>query len=104
MKDKGSTVAIFMINGINSLLGWNAVLAALDYFFACYSEYNVYSFLPIPVFVGYLSIGFNYHKLSNSYKYITLITAGNIGINISLAAILLVSIVAPHSLGGFLLL
>jgi hypothetical protein len=23
---------IFTINGINSLLGWNAVLAALDYF------------------------------------------------------------------------
>lgn len=104
MKDTGSTVAIFMINGINSLLGWNAVLAALDYFFACFSEYNVYSFLPIPVFAGYLTVGSNYHNLSNKYKYITLITAGNIGINLCLAAILVVSIVAPHTLAGFLLL
>jgi len=31
-----NTVLIFTINGINSLLGWNAVLAALDYFNASF--------------------------------------------------------------------
>ena len=34
--DTSKTILIFLINGINSLLGWNAVLAALDYFQAAF--------------------------------------------------------------------
>jgi hypothetical protein len=86
------------------LLGWNAVLAALDYFQAVFLSYNVYSFLPIPVFVGYILTGSTYHLLSNKYKYITLIITGNIGVNIALAAILIVSIVLKQTAVGFIIL
>jgi hypothetical protein len=60
-KDTTKTIIIFTINGINSLLGWNAVLAALDYFQGCFPDYNIYSFLPIPLFLGYLIVGSTYH-------------------------------------------
>lgn len=103
-KDTNKTVLIFTINGINSLLGWNAVLAALDYFAGAFPDYNIYSFLPIPVFIGYILVGSTYHILSNKYKYIQLITVGNIGINIALAAILMVSIVLKETAVGFMLL
>lgn len=95
--DTPKTILIFLINGINSLLGWNAVLAALDYFQAAFSSYNIYSFLPIPVFIGYIIVGSTYHILSNKYKYATLIIAGNTGINIALIAILVVSIVLKQT-------
>lgn len=103
-KDTGKTVLIFTVNGINSLLGWNAVLAALDYFAGAFPAYNIYSFLPIPVFIGYILVGGTYHILSNKYKYVQLITVGNIGINIALAAILLVSIILKETAIGFVLL
>jgi hypothetical protein len=102
--DTPETILIFTINGINSLLGWNTVLAGLDYFQAAFSSYNVYSFLPIPVFVGYILTGSTYHLLSNKYKYITLIITGNIGVNIALAAILIVSIVLKQTAIGFIIL
>jgi hypothetical protein len=104
MEDTKSTVLIFLINGINSLLGWNAVLAALDYFQASFKEFNIYTYLPIPVFVGYIIIGSTYHILSNKFRYIKLIMAGNIGINICLASILIVSILLPQTTIGFMLL
>jgi hypothetical protein len=102
--DTSKTILIFLINGINSLLGWNAVLAALDYFQAVFSQYNIYTYLPIPVFVGYITIGSTYHILSNKLTYITLITIGNIGINIALLAILIVSIVLKETAVGFVFL
>ena len=102
--DTPKTILIFLINGINSLLGWNAVLAALDYFAQAFKDYNIYSFLPIPVFVGYIVIGATYHILSNKFKYVSLITVGNIGINIALLAILIVSITMKQTLLGFVLL
>jgi hypothetical protein len=102
--DTPKTILIFLVNGINSLLGWNAVLAALDYFAQAFKDYNIYSFLPIPVFIGYIVIGATFHLLSNKFKYATLITVGNIGINIALLAILIVSITMKGSLTGFVLL
>lgn len=104
MQDTNSTILIFLINGINSLLGWNAVLAALDYFQDVFKDYNIYSFLPIPVFIGYIIVGSTYHILSNKFKYLHLITAGNMGINISLISILLVSTLLPGEPAGFILL
>lgn len=103
-QDTTKTIIIFFINGINSLLGWNAVLAALDYFHDAFPAYNIYSFLPIPVFIGYIVVGSTFHILSNKLKYVTLITIGNIGINIALLAILIVSIVLKETAAGFVLL
>jgi hypothetical protein len=102
--DTSKTIIIFFINGINSLLGWNAVLAALDYFQASFPAFNIYTYLPIPVFVGYIVIGSTFHLLSNKFKYVKLITLGNMGINFALVAILIVSIAMKESLVGFLLL
>jgi MFS family permease len=104
LQDTNKTILIFTINGINSLLGWNAVLAALDYFAGAFKDYNIYSFLPIPLFVGYILIGLTYHMLSNKFKYVNLIIIGNILINLSLLAILIVSIAFDQSFIGFLLL
>jgi hypothetical protein len=95
---------LFTINGMNVVLGWNAVLAALDYFQASFPDFKVYAILPVPVFVGYMIIGINYHSLSNKFKHITLLTFGSIGINIGLACILLVSLLLKNTALGFGLL
>jgi hypothetical protein len=97
-------VLIFTINGINSLIGWNAVLAALDYFNTSFEGYNIYSFLPVPLFAGYITVGTTYHMLSNKFKYVNLIIVGNTIINLSLAAILLVSLTMKQEAAGFALL
>jgi hypothetical protein len=91
--DKKSTVAIFFLNGINSLLGWSAVLAALDYFANCFKDYNVYSFLPVPLFFGYITIGLIYHQTSNRFKYISHIILGNTIVSVALLFLLIDSIV-----------
>jgi len=91
--DTSKTNLIFLMNGINSLLAWNAVLAALDYFQAAFSSYNIYAYLPIPVFIGYIIIGGIYHNLSNRFTYATLIVTGNTIMNISLIGLLTVSII-----------
>jgi hypothetical protein len=68
------------------------VLAAFDFFAKSFAEYNIYSFLPVPLFAGYLTVGFSYHYISNHFKYVNLIITGNLIVNASLLAILLVSI------------
>lgn len=95
---------LFTINGMNVVLGWNTVLAALDYFQASFSSFNVYSILPVPVFVGYMVIGINYHTLSNKFKHLSLLTFGSIGINIGLVCILIVSLLLKDTVLGFGLL
>jgi equilibrative nucleoside transporter 1/2/3 len=102
--DTKKTIIIFTINGINSLLGWNAVLASLDYFQKQFVDYNIYSFLPIPLFMGYLLTGFSYHILSNKFKYITLITIGNSIITIALVFMLLTSLLLDQTIAGYILL
>lgn len=97
-------MAIFTINGINSLIGWNAVLAALDYFQGQFKSYNVYSYIPIPLFVGYIIIGLTFHQMSNKYKYINLIVFGNILVNLSLAGLLIISILLSQTQIGFILI
>lgn len=102
--DTKKTINIFMINGINSLLGWNAVLASLDYFQKQFAGYNIYSFLPIPLFLGYLITGFSYHILSNRFKYITLITIGNTITTCALIFMLLSSLLLDQTDIGYGLL
>lgn len=97
-------MAIFTLNGINSLLGWNAVLAALDYFAYKFEGYNIYSFLPIPLFMGYIIIGLTFHELSNKFKYVNLIIVGNMLVNLALTGMLVISIGLDQTEVGFMLL
>jgi len=95
--DTNQTIAIFLINGISSILGWNAMLATFDYFQSAFRDFHVYSFLPVPVYAGYLLVGFIYHMLSNKFKYIHLIVIGNVVTNIALAFVLIISIILPQT-------
>lgn len=95
---------IFFINGVNALIGWNAVLAALDYFADSFADYNVYSFLPVPLFAGYMLVGSLYHSISNKFQYKNIIIVGNTIIFFSLIAILLVSIIFDQTSAGYILL
>jgi hypothetical protein len=85
-------IVIFTINGINSLLGWNAVLASLDYFAAAFSDFNIYSFLPVPLFAGYLTVGSTYHILSNRFAYSGLIKWGNSIVSLAMLGMLGISL------------
>ena len=94
---------VFFLNGINALLGWNAVVAALDYFQASFMDYNIYSFLPVPLFIAYLLVDLLFQKVSNQWTYLTIIVTGNIIINISMVGLFLVSILLEQTLAGFVL-
>jgi hypothetical protein len=91
-KDEKSTVLIFFINGVESLLAWNAVLAAFDFFANSFKDYNVYSLMPVALFAGELLIALAFHQTSNRFSYFMHIMAGNIISSISLLCLLLVSL------------
>jgi small-conductance mechanosensitive channel len=97
-------VIIFFLNGINSQIGWSGVLSALDYFSARFEEYNVSSFMPVPIFVGYMVVGVVYHMLSNRFTYSSMITVGNLVMIGALALTLLVSLWLEQTLLGFVCL
>ena len=103
-QDKKRTIGVFIMDGISSLLGWSVVLAALDFFQDSFTDYNIYSFISIPLFTAYLIIGCSYHYISNHFHYIQLITAGNIITNSSLVLMLIVSLTIPQTLIGYVLL
>jgi hypothetical protein len=103
-KDRTSTIIIFFINGINSLLGWNAVLVSLDYFADSFVGYNIYSFLPVPCFIGYMIVGATFHVLSNSFRYATMIMVGNSIVSAALLCLLLVPLILDQTVFGFVLL
>lgn len=104
MKDTKSTILIFFVNGTNSLIGWSAVLASLDYFADRFKDYNIYSFLPLPLFLGYICMGLLYHTSSHHFTYITHIIAGNMTVNIALLLLLLDSIFFDQMAIGFYLM
>lgn len=47
----------FLLNGISSLLGWNAILSSFDYYASRYPTSDVYLWFPIPLFLMYVTIG-----------------------------------------------
>ena len=102
--DTRLTVIIFFINGINSLLGWSAVLAAFDYFAGSFADFNVYSFLPVPVFMAYLVTGVIFHIVSTKFRYVQIIVVGNMTMFVSLIAILIVSITLEQTTVGYVLM
>jgi solute carrier family 29 (equilibrative nucleoside transporter), member 1/2/3 len=102
--DTRSTIIIFFINGINCLIGWNAVLAAFDFFADSFPTYNVYSFLPVPLFAAFLITGALFHIISNKFKYVQIIVVGNMTMFFSMIAILIVSIVLRETTVGYTLM
>jgi hypothetical protein len=58
------TSYLFLVNGIASLLGYNALLTSLDYFNEVYKGYDVYSYFLPPVFAGYVATVVSYNWLS----------------------------------------
>jgi len=96
------TQYLFLINGIASLLGYNALLTSLDYFNYVYKGYDVYSFFLPPVFAGYVIIVLSYRYLSYKYTYKSLVTTGIILCNVALAMFLLFSLTCRDAKGfGF---
>lgn len=96
------TDILFLINGVASLLGYNALLTSLDYFDFVYKGYAVFSlFLPF-VFLGYVVIVLSYKWLSYKFSYSKLVTTGIILCNISLLMFLLLSLTCRDAKGfGF---
>lgn len=92
------------MNGINCILGWNAVLASIDFFASSFQDYDIYSLIAIPLFIGYLVIAFSYHWISIRFSYIKLIMVGNMTLNACLLGMLLVSLYLPQSVLGFIIL
>lgn len=93
---------LFLINGIASLLGYNALLTSLDYFNSVYKGYDVYSLFLPPVFLGYVLIVLSYRWLSYKFTYARLVTTGIILCNISLLILLILSLTCREAKGfGF---
>jgi hypothetical protein len=82
----------FLLNGISSLLSWNAVLAAFDYFGGVYPKFSVSNYFPIPLFVAYLIVGVLFHRLQYRFSYRTMIIMGLLLTNLSIILMLGVSI------------
>lgn len=96
------TQYLFLINGIASLLGYNAVLTSLDYFNYVYSGYNVYSLFLPPVFVGYVLTVVSYRWISEKFTYQQLVTAGILLCNFALILFLVLSLTCRDAKGfGF---
>jgi hypothetical protein len=93
----------FLLNGISSLLSWNAVLAAFDYFGGVYPKFSVSNYFPIPLFVAYLIVGVLFHRLQYRFSYRTMIIMGLLLTNLSIILMLGVSILWPESVIGFVL-
>ena len=88
------TSICFLINGISSLLGWNCVLAAFDYFDKVYEGRSVTIYFTIPVFAGYVLVGVLFNRLHKASTYKTLIMLGIILTNVAIIGMLVISLVA----------
>jgi equilibrative nucleoside transporter 1/2/3 len=91
------TSLLFLINGISSLLAWNAVLSSLDYFAYVYADYSVYTLFTPPLFVGYFIICLLYQKLSLKFSYRVLIIFGITVANVALVLLLLLALTCKES-------
>lgn len=91
----------FLINGISSLLGWNAVLATFDFYAAQYPEGNVYLWFPIPLFLMYVVVGLLWKEIHKRISYKLLIFIGLFVINIIMVLLPLVAYYMGNSQAGY---
>lgn len=87
-----------MLNGITALLGWNAVLGSLDYFADIYKGYNVYLYFPVPVFIAYAITGVAFNWINKMLSYKSLVSAGIVGVNVTLIVLLVISLICKESI------
>jgi len=80
------------------------VLAGLDFFQESFADYDIYSYLSPPLFLGYVIVGLSYHVLSNRFHYIQLIKFGNIGTSLVLVCMMLTALFLDQSTLGYSLL
>lgn len=86
------TTITFFLNGISSLLGWNVILTAFDYFGAAFPNYAVATYFPIPLFVAYVIIALLFNNLQKNISYKKLIVSGITITNVALVLMLIVSV------------
>ena len=86
------TQYLFLINGISSLLGYNALLTSLDYFDFVYDGYDVHSLFLPPVFLGYVVVVLSLRWISKKYTYKALVTFGIVSCNFLLFILLVLSL------------
>ena len=81
----------FLLNGISSLLGWNAILSSFDFYAGRYPDNNVYLWFPIPLFLMYVATGLSWKEIHTRipYKYLTVF--GLTGVNAVMIALPLVA-------------
>jgi hypothetical protein len=53
----------FFLNGLSSLIGFNAIVSSLDYFQTVYTDYDVNRWFPIPFSIGGFMMALAYHKI-----------------------------------------
>lgn len=83
---------LFLLNGITSLLGWNAVLSSMDYYGYVYDPHNIPLWFPVPLFVAYLTVGVLFNWLSRVRSYQFLVTVGIFIVNACLLLLFLFSL------------
>ena len=91
---------IFLINGLVSLLGWNAVLATFDYYSSRYPSQDVYVWFPIPLFLMYVVSGLFWKEIYQRISYKNLIMIGLIALNLIMVLLPMVAyIMKDNNLG-----
>lgn len=69
------------------------MLGSLDYFAGIYSEYNVYLYFPVPVFIAYAITGVLFNWINRKLTYKSLVFIGIIGVNVTLIILLAISLI-----------
>ena len=86
--ESGITQFTFLIFGVASIIGWNSVLTAFDFFAAKLPNYDVYFTLPIPLFIANFGWGIFLPVLAKKLSL-------TIRVSASLAALIIVLMMLP---------
>lgn len=93
----------FLINGVSSLLGWNAILASFDYYNSKFPTSNVYLWFPIPLFLMYVTVGLTLHLMHKAFSYKTLVMSGLVITNLVQVILPLTAYYLHDSSVGFII-
>ena len=82
----------FFLNGLSSLIGFNAIICSLDYFGSIYTQFDVNKWFTVPFNVGGLFVALIYHTLQKKYSLSYLINFGLITYTVCLGLLVLTSV------------
>lgn len=97
------TKATFYMNGVSSLLGWNVILSAFDFFQNAFPGRDVTTYFPIPLFIAYVMVGLMYNRFQKMFSYKKMIIFGLVLTNISIIATLIVSLALKDTTAGYVI-